>query len=114
MLSCCCSSSSPLRGDVLALCELEHALVAAFAAEPGLLGSSEGGGGIGDDRPVEPDHSAVELLRDPQQLGEIAAVGVGHQAVLAVVGQRYGFGDVVERDDWRDRAEDLLTEDGRV
>ena len=76
--------------------------MAAFAAEPGLLGSSEGGGGVGDDRPVEPDHSAVELLRDPQQLGEIAAVGVGHQAVLAVVSQRYGFGDVTSLESWQD------------
>ena len=47
-------------------------------------------------------------LADPQPAGEVAGVDVGDQAVLGVVGQPDRLVLVVEGDDRRHRAEDLL------
>src|SRR5205807_1814753 len=77
----------PLDGDVLALQILEHALVAALAADAALLGAAERRGRVGDDAAVEPDHAGVQRLGDAQALGQVGGVDVGDQPVLGVVGQ---------------------------
>src|SRR5690242_13510495 len=55
----------PVHRDVLRLHELEQPVVAALAAEAGLLDATEGGRRVGHDAPVDPDHAGVERLGHP-------------------------------------------------
>jgi nucleotide-binding universal stress UspA family protein len=55
----------PIRGNVLGFHEFQHALMAAFAAEAGLLGAAEGRGRVGHQSAVQPDHAVFEPSRRP-------------------------------------------------
>src|SRR5215468_4183175 len=71
----------PLHRDVLGFCELEQAVVPAFAADAGLLDAAERRGGVGHDAAVDPHHSGLQGLRDPQGTAQVGGVQVGDQAV---------------------------------
>ena len=86
----------------------------ALAAEAGRLDAAERRRGVGDEPLVEADHAGLELLADAERPLDVVRVDVGDEPVLGVVGGRDRGLLVVEADDRRDRAEDLLLEQPRV
>src|SRR5688500_2381608 len=87
------SASAALHrnGHVLGLQVLEDALVAALAAEAGLLDAAERRRRVGDHALVEPDHAGLEPFADAQGALDVAGVDVGDEPVLGVVGGRDGL-----------------------
>src|SRR5215470_6262460 len=82
------SLRSPVHSDVLGLGELEQAIVATLAAEPGLLHPAERCSGIAHHATVDADHAGLERLGDLQRPPQFGRVQVRDQAVLGVVGHR--------------------------
>src|SRR5215212_4237331 len=70
---------------VLRLEVLLDSLLAALAAEAGLLHAAERRGGVRDEALVEADHAGLQPLAYADRALEVARVDVGHQAVLRVV-----------------------------
>src|SRR5215475_897358 len=99
---------SPVHGDVLGLGELEQALVATLAAEPGLLHPAERCSRIAHHATVDADHACLERLGYLQPPPQVGRVQVRDQAVIGVVGHRDRLVGVGEPDDRGNRAEDLL------
>src|ERR1019366_6485111 len=104
----------PLYGDVLRLEVVEHAVVTTFATDPALLRAAEGGRGIADKAPVQTDHAKLQRLTDAQATCQVAGVDVADEPMLGSVGQGDGLRLVVEGHDGSDRAEELLSQDGRA
>src|ERR1019366_5372245 len=107
-------SSSPGDGDVLALHELEEAVVAPLPTEPALLDPAERRRRVRHDGTVEADHARLERLAESQPPLQIAGVHVGDEPVFRVVRQRHRLLLAVEDDHRGDRSKDLLAQDRRV
>src|SRR5664279_3118764 len=102
------SAELPGCGDVLVFEVFVDAFEAAFPADAGLFDPAEGGGGVGDEAAVQSDHADVETFRDPQAPGEVGGVHEPEEPVLGGVGDGDGLVVVVDRNDRRDRSEDLV------
>ena len=105
---------SPVRGDVLGLGELVDALSGTFSTDARLLHAAERGGRVGHGATVQADHARLDPLAHGETSREVLGEDVARQAHLGVVrhlDHRIGVG---ERDDGRDRAEDLGVRDRRI
>src|SRR5262249_45103271 len=76
----------PTHRNILRFEEFHHALMGAFAAEPGLLGAAERRGRIGDQASIETHHPEIELLRNPHATVQVLRIQVGNQAVFGRIG----------------------------
>src|SRR5262249_50107374 len=92
----------PRERDVLGLQEFHQPLMGAFAPDAGLLHSAEGGGGIGNESAIEPDHSELELLGDAHAAAHILRIEIRDETVFGVVGPLDHFGFRLEGLDRRD------------
>src|SRR5713226_3198100 len=107
-------ASSQVNDYALHLGVLLEALMAALAAEAGLLEAAErdlvrvAGGVVGADQAV------LELLGHAHETRRVLRVEVGGQAEGGVVGAPDDLLFGVEEQDGRGRAEDLLDGDGHV
>src|SRR5664279_1193328 len=76
----------PRHRHILRLEKFFHAFRRAFAAKAGLLGAAERRRRIGDDTPVQADHTEVELLGHAQAAAEVFRVEIGDQTVFGIIG----------------------------
>src|SRR6185295_9209274 len=81
-------SRSEVDRDVLRLQVLVDPLVAALAADAGLLDAAERRAGVGDHALIEADHPGLQALADAERPLEVAGEDVGDEPVLGVVGGR--------------------------
>ena len=95
------------RCRVLLLEVLEDAFRAALAAQAALLGAAEGRSRVADHPAVDADHAHIHPEREAECV-RLGAEDVADQAVDGVVRHPQRILGVVEHDDRRDRAEDLL------
>src|ERR1700722_20822307 len=69
-----------------------HTVFGAFAAQAGFFEAAEGGDFGGDHAGVDADDAVLESFGDAEEAGDIAAVEIGGETELGVVGERDGFG----------------------
>ena len=79
-------ASDPAHAEIFDLEEILDAVVRAFAAEAGLLDAAEGRDLGGDDAVVDADDAVFERLGDAPDAADVAAVEIGGEAELGVVG----------------------------
>src|SRR5262249_54669894 len=76
----------PTHRHVLRLEEFHHPLVRAFPAKAGLLGAAKRCCRIRNQTAIEPNHSEIELLRNPHAAAQILRVEIGDQPVFRIIG----------------------------
>lgn len=74
----------PIEAEVLHLLELPNPFAGALTANPGLLYSPKGGGGIGNQAAVYPNHSDFDSFREMQRPVQVA-VNVRGQSHLGAI-----------------------------
>src|SRR5436309_3327458 len=107
------ASRSPIcrHVDVLDLRVTVHSMHAELAAEARLLHAAERRDHAHRAVRVEREHAGVDRPRHAERAGSVAGPDRAGEAVHRLVGNAHSVGFVVERDDRRDRAEDLLARD---
>src|SRR5262249_20362304 len=85
-----------------------------FAADAAFLHAAEGGDLGRDDAFVDPDDAVFEGLGDAPDAADVAAVEIGGETELGVVGHAYGLVVGLEAIERRHRAEGLLLGDDHV
>src|SRR5689334_1396011 len=98
-----CSTVDVAHAEVFDFEEFLDAVFRAFAADAAFLHAAEGGDLGRDDAFVDADDAVFERLGDPPDAANIAAVEIGGEAELGVVGHldRLGLGlEAVERRHW--------------
>src|SRR5215475_8538343 len=100
--------SNSTHAQVLYLEEVLDAVFRAFAAGAGFLHAAEGGDLGGNNSGVDADDAVFDLLRHAPDAADVAAVEIGGEAELGVVGEADGVLLGLEAEERRHRPEGLL------
>src|SRR6266852_5146477 len=94
--------------------EFVDAVFGAFAAEAGFFYAAERSDFGGDEAAIDADDAVFEGFGDAPDAGDIAAIEIGREAELGVVGESDGFGFGLEAEERSDGTEGFFAGDGHL